>query len=78
MPDLHPFLVHFPVALLTVSLILELWGTYRKLPELNRAGWWTQLSGTISIALAVVSGLVTGNELSLPSGAQEHSISTIR
>lgn len=70
MVDLHPFLVHFPVALLTVSLILELRGTYRRFPELNRAGWWTQLLGTISIAFAVVSGLVAVSESRLASGAQ--------
>jgi len=70
MPDLHPFFVHFPIALLTVSLILELWGSYKRFPELNRAGWWTQLLGSIGILLAVVSGLVTGNEAELTSGAQ--------
>ncbi|MCK5571504.1 MAG: DUF2231 domain-containing protein [Bacteroidetes bacterium] len=70
MPDLHPFLVHFPVALLVTSLILEILGFSRRFNELNRAGWWTQLFGSIGIVLAVLSGLLAGNNLTLGPGAQ--------
>jgi len=70
MPDLHPFLVHFPVGLLVASLAFEILGFSRRFNELIRAGWWTQLFGSIGIVLAVVSGLLAGNNLTLDPGAQ--------
>jgi uncharacterized membrane protein len=70
MPDPHPFLVHFPIALLIASFIFEIWGMYRRSPELGRAAWWTQLLGTIGVVLAVVSGLAAANDLQPAKGAQ--------
>lgn len=57
MSSLHPFLVHFPLALLTFSLGAELCARWWKKDEWSRVGWWTQVGGTLGLAAAVLSGL---------------------
>lgn len=58
MLPLHPFIVHFPIALLTVGLLAEVCARLFKTSDLSRAGWWSQLAGTIGLAAAVGSGLI--------------------
>jgi len=58
MPSLHPLIVHFPIALLTVGLLADVWARLFKTSDLSRAGWWSQLAGTIGLAAAVGSGLI--------------------
>ena len=65
MPNLHPFLVHFPIALLASSLVLELIGLVRPSPDFTRAGWWTQLLGSIGLMVAVLSGIFARGEVHL-------------
>jgi uncharacterized membrane protein len=62
MPNIHPFLVHFPVALLTTALAFDLLGMFLARQELEKAGWWAQLVGSVGIAAAVISGLVAKSE----------------
>lgn len=66
MPNIHPFIVHFPVALLTTALVFDLLQAVLKREELSRVGWWTQLAGSIGIAAAVASGLVAKGEFLIP------------
>lgn len=58
MPSLHPFIVHFPIALLIVGLVAEVCARLFKTSDLSRTGWWSQLAGTIGLAAAVGSGLI--------------------
>lgn len=69
MPNFHPFIVHFPVALLTTALAFDLLGIVLAREELSRVGWWAQLTGSIGIAAAVLSGLVAKGEALIPSPA---------
>jgi uncharacterized membrane protein len=57
MTSVHPFSVHFPVALLTVAAVLELVAWISGRDEYSRAGWWNQLAGSFGLAAAVLSGL---------------------
>ncbi len=57
MTSVHPFLVHFPIALLTVAAALELVASVSGKEEYSRAGWWNQLAGSIGLAAAVLSGM---------------------
>jgi uncharacterized membrane protein len=58
MPDLHPLLVHFPVALLTFGTGADLIAAARKSSSAPVVGWWAQLAGTAGILISVASGLV--------------------
>lgn len=69
-PNLHPVFTHFPIALLTLGLVFDLLATLLKNMQLERVGWWSQLSGTIGLAGTVVSGLLAKSALSIPEGAK--------
>ncbi len=71
MPNLHPFLVHFPIALLFLSLILDAIALLRKSPELSRAAWWNQIGGTAGLALTVASGLLAQDTVSIVEDAKD-------
>jgi len=58
MPNLHPLLVHFPLAILALGFLLDLVALLFKEEELHQAGWWSQLAGTVGLAAAVISGLI--------------------
>lgn len=60
---LHPFAIHFPIALLVLNLALTVWHLRRPDPFLERAaygalllGWWGSLAGVVTgtIAAALV------------------------
>jgi len=51
-------IVHFPIALLTVGFLADIWGLVFTTSDLSRTGWWSQLAGTIGLAAAVGSGLI--------------------
>jgi uncharacterized membrane protein len=55
---LHPFLVHFPIAMLTACFVFEVAGWYGKKPEWSQVGWWLQLVGTLGVVCAALSGVV--------------------
>jgi uncharacterized membrane protein len=71
MPNLHPFLVHFPIALLTTSLVFDILGIVLVREEFNRVGWWAQLTGTLGIGAAVISGLVAETRFAIPAPAAD-------
>ncbi len=71
MPNLHPFLVHFPIGLLTVSILFELLAKAFRHDELSRAGWWTQLAGSIGVLLAVLTGVLAKSTVNMPLHASE-------
>lgn len=69
MPDLHPFVVHFPIGLLVAGLVFDLTGLALNHRELARTGWWVQLCGTIMLPVAIVTGLLARERSPLPSAA---------
>jgi uncharacterized membrane protein len=50
--------VHFPLALLPVSTLLEIASAVFRKRELSTAGWWVQLLGVVGIGAAVLTGLL--------------------
>ena len=58
MHTLHPFIVHFPIALLTLCLLFELLAWFARTPTLSQVGWWMQLTGTLGVIASVLSGVV--------------------
>ncbi|MBI4535590.1 MAG: DUF2231 domain-containing protein [Ignavibacteriae bacterium] len=71
MPNIHPFLVHFPIALLTVSFLADLAATLTRNEDLHKVGWWTLLLGTLGLAASVVTGLLAESTITIPREAKE-------
>ncbi len=71
MPNLHPLIVHFPIALLLLSLILETIAFFRKSSGLSRAAWWNQIAGSAGLALTVTSGLFAENTVPIAGDARD-------
>ena len=72
MPNIHPMLVHLPIAILSIAYLLDQLSTIFKKEELERAGWWTQLAGTVALVATIVSGLLAEAAVVIPEVAQEH------
>jgi uncharacterized membrane protein len=53
----HPILVHFPLALLTVGLLADIVGVVARRDPFSVGGWWLQCCGTAGLVAAVLSGL---------------------
>ena len=66
MPNLHPLLIHFPIAFFTVGLLFDLLAVFRKNPRFENVGWWSQVSGSVGLAAAIVSGLLAKSTVSIP------------
>ena len=57
MESVHPLLVHFPIALLLTSLLLDLFAVVLRRPELHRVALWNLGLGVSGAAVAVWTGL---------------------
>lgn len=61
MPPVHPAIVHFPVALLTLSVLADLFGYFYRSESLQDAGWWSLVAAAVGGALAIIAGLFDMN-----------------
>lgn len=58
MQNIHPYFVHFPVAILSIGLLWDLLGIVTKKDSFLHAGWWAQMFGTLAIVASVITGLI--------------------
>jgi uncharacterized membrane protein len=56
LPNIHPLLVHFPIALLSIFFLLDCFGSIFKLISWRRAASWFLYLGAISALLTVGAG----------------------
>ena len=69
MPNFHPVLTHFPVALLTFAVLAEWAARAFAREDLSRAGWWTQAAGSAGLAAAALTGMLASDEVTIaPAG----------
>lgn len=61
MPPLHPAIVHYPIALITVSVLADLVGYLSNSSTLKATGWWTLIAAATGAALALIAGLFDMN-----------------
>lgn len=61
MPPVHPAIVHFPVALVTLSVVADLVGYLSGSESLRTAGWWALFGAAVGAALALPAGLYDMN-----------------
>src|SRR5690242_7937074 len=55
--NIHPLIVHFPIALLNGAALFYLAAWVFKKEDLAKAGFWVLLLGTLTLAVAVGTGL---------------------
>lgn len=67
--NIHPLLVHFPIALLLVSVAFSWAGRLRQSKGLEQAAWYTLLVGLAATLLAVISGFVAARGVPAESPA---------
>lgn len=70
--NIHPVIVHFPVAFLTAFFFLELIGVLLRREGLRQAASWMLYLGTLGALAAVATGLLA--EDSVPHGEGVHEI----
>jgi len=70
MSNLHPLLVHFPIALLSASFFFDAAGVILRKAELQRTGWWMMLSGIGGMIIAITTGLLAEGQVLVPVTAQ--------
>jgi uncharacterized membrane protein len=58
MPPLHPAFVHFPIALIAFSFVMDLLGRILKIPSLKSAAFWALIAALITGAITAITGLV--------------------
>ncbi|MDP6397325.1 MAG: DUF2231 domain-containing protein [Candidatus Marinimicrobia bacterium] len=54
--SVHPLIIHFPIALLSVSVLFDFLSVVFRKESLSHAGWWCLLVGVISALTGVISG----------------------
>lgn len=71
MPPVHPALVHFPVALVTLSVVADLLGYISGSDSLLGTGWWALAGAAVGAALAVPAGLFDMHRETIEHDAHE-------
>ena len=61
MPPIHPAIVHYPIALMTLSVIADLLGYLTDRPSLQAAGTWALFGAGLGAAIAIIAGLIDMN-----------------
>ncbi|NQV29529.1 MAG: hypothetical protein HQ508_01460 [Candidatus Marinimicrobia bacterium] len=56
MAELHPFFVHFPIAILLVAAAFDLFGVIKKHGQSTATAFYLQLMAGVSALLAAISG----------------------
>jgi uncharacterized membrane protein len=56
MPPLHPAFVHFPIALVAFSFVMDLLGRFMKNSSLRAAAFWSLIAALVTGAIAGITG----------------------
>jgi uncharacterized membrane protein len=72
MDNIHPMLVHFPIAFLLGFFALDVIGTFTQKPQWRNTASWFLFMGTIAAAFTVMAGFIAA--ATVPHGADAHEI----
>lgn len=72
---IHPMVVHFPIALLSTAVALDLVGMYFNKPQLRRTGTLLLILGWLGGLMAALTGIL-GEEAAEEMGVPEEAIET--
>jgi uncharacterized membrane protein len=70
--NVHPLLVHFPIALLSIFVLLDICGTWANKAEWRRGAGWFLYFGALFAGFTVVAGLLAA--ASIAHGGDVHEI----
>ena len=56
--DWHPLVIHFPIALISTSVVFDFIFYFSNNKDLLVASWWTMLAGLIASLAAIASGII--------------------
>jgi uncharacterized membrane protein len=56
--EIHPLVIHFPIALLSVGFLCDVLGFVFQKKSLEHAGWWNLFFGMFSSICAFITGLI--------------------
>jgi uncharacterized membrane protein len=68
---LHPFIVHFVIALFTFSVLLDVLGFLRSRDRYHFAAWINLLGAGIAVLFAIGSGLLEESQITIPAFAKK-------
>ncbi len=71
-PNLHPLVVHFPIALLTLAAFCEIFARISGRESLRTTAYWNLVFGALFTAAAVATGLVAENQI--PTAGAVHEV----
>ncbi|HKR59188.1 MAG TPA: DUF2231 domain-containing protein [Pyrinomonadaceae bacterium] len=71
MPPVHPAVVHYPIALMTLSVSADLLGYLSDSPTLQATGTWALLGAGIGAAVAIIAGLFDMKRAKIKHAAHE-------
>ena len=57
MKPIHPILVHFPIALLALSVVADLGAFFLQIESMRSTGWWSLLGAALGGVVTVLAGL---------------------
>ena len=72
MANVHPLLVHFPIALLSSFLVLEILAALSKSERMHVASSWMLYVGTLGAVATVIAGFMAAS--TVPHGGAAHEI----
>ncbi|MBI2956608.1 MAG: DUF2231 domain-containing protein [Acidobacteria bacterium] len=58
LPNLHPVFIHFPLALLPLALVFQLWAVVSRRDDVARLALWLLCIGALAALAAAGSGLI--------------------
>ena len=56
--DWHPLVIHFPIALISTSVVFDFIFYFSNNKDLLVASWWTMFAGLITSLAAIASGII--------------------
>ncbi len=70
--NIHPMLVHFPIAFLSVFFVLDTIGSLAHKPQWRQVASWLLYFGTVSAIFTVITGFIAASEVA--HGGNVHDI----
>ena len=61
--EIHPLLVHFPIALFSTGLLFDILAHFLEKDDLEAAGFYSMFMGLLSSFFAIISGMIAFFEM---------------